>query len=119
MQKFKQIYGIEDVHCEWRDSPLKRKNKFTSSKKSVDYQEVAKSNKNWVSNLRDSPERLPNMNFSLSRKKSTPLLKADRYFTARPSIGKTTLNNSSGRHSRTPEGFSKITDKIEQRIASE
>ena len=29
------------------------------------------------------------------------------------------MNNSSGRQSRTPEGFSKITEKIEQRIVSE
>ena len=70
MKKFKEIYGIQDVNLEWRDSPIKKKNKFKSPKKSIDYQEVAKSQVNWVSNLRESPEKLPKMNFSMQRQKS-------------------------------------------------
>ena len=67
MQKFKEIYGISDQPKDWRDSPPKKKGKFTSPRKKSkeDYKDVAKSQSKWSTNLRDSPEKLANFNFSL------------------------------------------------------
>ena len=63
-----------------------RKMKYPSPKKvASEYTEVAKSNAQWTSNLRSSPGKNKNMNFSIERKKSLPVIKEKKYFTARNS----------------------------------